>query len=94
MNDNETTDPSQETVPGLQPRVRRLLSSRRSRWITATAVVVAATGISAGFAASGSTTTPSNSTATAAQVSGGPTGGTGSGRRSIQRSFWTGRGRS
>jgi hypothetical protein len=79
MNDNETTDPSQETGPGLLPRVRRLLSSRRSRWITATALVVAATGISAGFAASGSTTTPLSSTTTAAKVPGGPTGGTASG---------------
>ena len=79
MNDNEPTNPSQETVPGPQPGARRLLSSRRSRWISATALVVAATGISVGFAASGSTTTPSNSTTTAAHVPGGSAGGAGSG---------------
>jgi hypothetical protein len=79
MNDNEPMDPPQETVPGPKPRVRRLLSSRRSRWITATAVVVAATGVSAGLAASGSTKTPPNSTTIAANLSRGPTGGTPSG---------------
>ena len=86
MNDNEPTRPPQETVPDPTPRARRLLSSRRSRWISATSLVVAATGISVGVAASGSTTTPSNSTTTAAHFAGGSTGGAGSGGASNARS--------
>ena len=79
MNDNEPTNPPQETVPDPTPTVRRLLSSRRSRWISAAALVVAATGISVGVAASGSTTTPSNGTTTAAHFPGGSPGSAGSG---------------
>jgi len=77
MNDHEPTSPP-ETVPGPKPRVRRLLSTRRSRWISAVALMCAAAGISVGFAASNSTTTASNST-TAALVPGSSAGGAGSG---------------
>jgi hypothetical protein len=83
-----TSEPNstQETVPGPTPKVRRWLSSRRSRWISATALVVAATGISVGVAASGATTTPSNSTTTAAHFPGGSRGDAGSGGASNARS--------
>ena len=77
MNNYEPTSPS-ETVPGRGPGARRLLLSRRGRWISAAALALAATGISVGFAASGSTAAPSNST-TAAQFPGGAGGGAGSG---------------
>ena len=78
MNDYQPTSPS-ETVPDLEPRARRLPWSRRGRWISAAALALAATGISVGFAASGSTTTPSNSTTTASHFPGGAAGGAGSG---------------
>src|SRR5579875_2727764 len=73
--DDQPTTPS-ETIPGPQPRARRWLTSQRSRWISAVAaLVVAATGISVGFAASGSRATPSNSATTAAHLPGGFAGG-------------------
>jgi hypothetical protein len=78
MNDHEPTSPP-ETVPGSQRRVRQLLSTRRSRWISAVALMCAAAGISLGFAASNSTTTASNSTTTATLVPGSSAAGAGSG---------------
>ena len=59
-----------------------MLSSRRSRWISAAALVVAATGISVGFAASGSTTTASSPTTTGAHFPGGSAGGAAGGAES------------
>jgi hypothetical protein len=61
------------TKEALRPRVRRLLSSRRSRWISAAALTATVTGVSVGFAVSPS--------ATAAPVvaRSGFAGGTGSG---------------
>ena len=78
MNNNESTDPTHVTHPGPAPKARRLPSSRRGRWISgAAALVLAAAGISIGFAASGATTT-SSSAATAAHFPGRAAGGAGS----------------
>ena len=78
MNDYQPTSTS-ETVPDSKPRPRRLPWSRRGRWISAAALALAATGISVGFAASGSTTAPSNSATTAAHFPRLAAGGAGSG---------------
>jgi hypothetical protein len=78
MSDSELTSPPPEADPDTKPRVRRFLSSRRNRWISATALVVAAAGTSVGVAASGSTTTTPTSTTTAALGPGGAAGGAGS----------------
>ena len=77
MNDYQPTSTS-ETVPDSKPRPRRLPWSRRGRWISAAALALAATGISVGFAASGSTTAPSNSATTAAHFPRLAAGGAGS----------------
>ena len=44
MNDDQPTSPS-ESNPVPKPKARRILSSQKSRWISAAALVVAATGI-------------------------------------------------
>ena len=93
MNDYQPTSTS-ETVPDSKPRPRRLPSSRRGRWISAAALALAATGISVGFAASGSTTAPSNSATTAAHFPPPGRRRRRIRRRAIQCSVRTGRGRS
>jgi hypothetical protein len=79
MNDNETTSPP-ETIPGREPRVRRLLSNRRSRWIVAAGLMLSAVGLSVGLVTSASTpATTSAGTAGHLAPGSGVAGGLGSG---------------
>ncbi|MDX6286509.1 MAG: hypothetical protein QOG53_1994 [Frankiales bacterium] len=72
MNDHEPTIPDDMAKQARWPSARRLLSTNRSRWIVAAAVLCAAIGVPVGLAISPS--------ATAGHVvSTGPAGGLGSG---------------
>jgi hypothetical protein len=65
-----------------RPSVRRLLSNRRSRWITATALVAAVIGLSAYGASRALATSPSATPAASGSAGGLGSGGAGSNARS------------
>ena len=77
MNDYDPTSPV-ETQQLNRPRVRRLLSNRRSRWIVAAALMCAVIGLSVGLATSPSATATSPSAQQDSRAS-GSAGGPGSG---------------
>jgi hypothetical protein len=83
MKDDEPTNPHDTTSQPRWPRVRRLLPNRRSRWVVAAALVLAAIGLSVALATSPSATTTSPSaTAGHAGPASGAAGGGGSNARS------------
>src|ERR1700746_1108249 len=77
----QAPEPSAKQVR--RPRLRRWISSRRSQWIMAAAVLCAVIGLSAGYVAHSWTTTSPSTTASGSARSGGiGSGGAGSNARS------------